>query len=325
MRIVTLSRGIGKCIPRAALLGGLGWTAYSVTSVPHETPLPRPVPGQAGNIDSIGAGAVAVYEMGPEDGEPVLFVHGVHAAASAFDIRPLYTALATRGRRVVALDLPGFGHSQRGDRDYSQTLMATAISDVAEQVVGGQVDVVALSLGSEFAARAARDRPESIRSLTMISPTGFSTAGGGGNPAWLGALVRAPVIGTAIFDLIASRPSISYFLGLNFFGETDPAFETFAWLTAHQPGARHAPAAFLSGQLFDAEAVERLYARVEQPVLVLYDEDPHTSFARLPEFVDRFGWSARRVGPSRGLPHFEALDATIDALERFWNGTRGGA
>ena len=200
--------------------------------------------------------------------------------------------------------------------------MATAIADVAEQVVGGQVDAVALSLGSEFAARAAKDRPELVRSLTMISPTGFSTAGRGGNPAWLGTLLRAPVVGTAVFDLIASRPSISYFLGLNFVGEADPAFETFAWLTSHQPGARYAPAAFLSGQLFDPEAAERLYAHIEQPVLVLYDQDPHSSFARLPELVDRLGWSARRVGPSRGLPHFEELDATIDALEGFWHGAR---
>jgi hypothetical protein len=50
--------------------------------------------------------------------------------------------------------------------------------DVIDRKIGGEhpVDVIALSLASEFAALAAIESPHSIRSLTMISPTDLEAA-----------------------------------------------------------------------------------------------------------------------------------------------------
>lgn len=314
-------------LPSLTLAAGAGWTAYSALGIPHEVPLPRPVPGEAGHIDSVEVGRVAVYEMGPADGRPVVLVHGVHAAASAYDMRPLYTSLASAGHRVVALDLPGFGHSDRSPRRYDPATMVAAVAAVMEHTTSGPADVVALSLGCEFAAAVAKDRMDLVRSLALISPTGFGSAPPS-LPTRLGALLRTPVLGQAAYDLLSSRPSIEYFLGLNFAGDVDPGYTAHAWATAHQPGARHAPASFLDGTLFADDAVESIYAKVTHPTLVIYDEDPHTSFVRLPEEVARLGWQAQRIEPSRGLPHFEHPEQTVQTLQRFWtehaHGDSGG-
>jgi pimeloyl-ACP methyl ester carboxylesterase len=270
-------------------------------------------------LDTPEAGAVATYQMGPVDGQPVMFVHGVHAAASAFDFRPLYTSLAARGYRVTAFDLPGYGHSDRQDRTYDPEIMVDAASAVLEKVVQAPAHLIALSLGSEYAAQTANRRPDLTRSITLISPTGLGPSGTRGRTEWLGTLLRTPIIGQALFDAIASRPSIAYFLGKSFTGEPDPGYEAFAWASSHQPGARFAPAAFLSGALFEPNIYARAYAKVGVPGLVIYDRDPYSSFERLPDLTALPMWEAIRLVPSNGLPHFELLDTMIERLERFWN------
>lgn len=65
MKPIKTVRRLGGGVPRLALASCAAWTAYSATFIPHDVPLPRPVPGNAGHIDTLTAGRVAVYQMGP--------------------------------------------------------------------------------------------------------------------------------------------------------------------------------------------------------------------------------------------------------------------
>lgn len=60
------------------------------------------------------------FDPGPDgevDHRPLLLIHSVNAAASAFEVKPLFYYY--RGRRpMYALDLPCFGQSDRSDRFY---------------------------------------------------------------------------------------------------------------------------------------------------------------------------------------------------------------
>lgn len=66
-----------------------------------------------------GSGGVA------ED-RPLLLIHSVNAAASAFEVKPLFDYYRSR-RPVYAIDLPGFGLSDRSDRCYSVRTMTDAV------------------------------------------------------------------------------------------------------------------------------------------------------------------------------------------------------
>jgi pimeloyl-ACP methyl ester carboxylesterase len=104
-----------------------------------------------------------------------VLIHSVNAAASAYEMRPIFEQY--RGKRpIYALDLPGFGFSERSDRRYTPQLFSEAIADLLRtQVRETQpVDIVALSLGCEFAASVALAMPERVRSLALISPTGLA-------------------------------------------------------------------------------------------------------------------------------------------------------
>ena len=90
--------------------------------------LPAPVSGQRHEIGS-SVGRLTYYSATPETpGEfpPLLLVHSINAAGSAYEIKPLYEHY--RGSRTVyALELPGFGHSERGKREYTVRMMTDAI------------------------------------------------------------------------------------------------------------------------------------------------------------------------------------------------------
>lgn len=291
-----------------------GWVAYSRLRVPHSVPLARPVAATGGELVDRTVGDVAVYQRYDGEGAPVLLLHGVELGASAYDMRPLFDRLAGL-RPVTAMDLPGFGHSRRGDIGYTPDLMADAVQAVLERVMEGPAHVVALSLGCELAARAAARRPDLVRSLAFISPTGLYR-----RPPPTRRWQRVPLLGQPIFDLLTTRLALRTRLGRRFQGETHPGLVAFAYSSAHQPGARFAPFAFLAGRLHTAGAVETLYEPLAAPVLVIHDGDPLSDLGLLPELLSRRPqWRVARIEGHRGLPQFEALDETMAALTGFWD------
>lgn len=307
-----------KNLPRMLTVAAGAGIAWSTLAVDHRMGIGPALPGTRLHHDDGSGGMMALYHHDTGEGSPVLVVHSVNAAASSYEMRPIYTRLEGE-RPVWALDLPGFGESDRGDRPYSPRMMSLAIGKALERI-DRPAHVVALSLGCEYAARAAIDRPDMVKSLAFLSPTGF------GEPTrqstLVAGLLRFPVWSQAAFDGIASRPSIRYFLNQTFAGPVDEMMLDYAYRTSHQPGARYAPIAFLAGELFTPTAVETLYSQVKAPTLVLYDKDPFSGFERLPEFLaGREGWKASRIENTNGLPHWDKPAETLSTLTAHWAAT----
>lgn len=271
-------------------------------------------------IESADAGAITYYADPRGSGAPIVLVHGIHAAASSYEVKPLFEHF--RGQRpVYALDLPGFGLSERADREYTPRLYSNAVLHLLRQVAAKGGHVVALSLTSEFAAMAAVEAPELVRSLVMIAPTGFEKPGG--RPLiervrlGISRAAAVPAVGRALFEGLVARPAVDYFLRRVFAGRVDQGLAKYAYETAHRPGAWHAPRAFLRGALFTAD-IRQHYAALREPVLVLHDQSPYGVSEEIDTFVRAHGsWRAQRVGPSRGLPQFERPEATFGAIETF--------
>lgn len=310
----------------AGVFGAVGgWILYSKYGVSHHLPLVYAIDTERERFIGSGTGMLSYYadRRGSPDATPLVLIHSINAAGSAYEMRPIFGTY--RGKReVYALDLPGFGFSERADVEYSAELYAQAIIDLLERV-GQPSDVIALSLGSEFAALAAYERPELFRSLTMISPSGFSIKGASqqasqsGSSDTLYKTFSFPLWGQAFYDLIATRKSIHYFLQKSFEGSVDMGLEEYAYQTTHQPGAHHAPLYFVSGKLFTPDICEQVYEKLKLPVLVLYDRDFFVRFDRLPDVVARYSnWHAVRIAPTLGLPQFEQMPDVARALDAFW-------
>jgi pimeloyl-ACP methyl ester carboxylesterase len=221
------------------------------------------------------SGRLSYYVAG--EGSPVLLLHSINAAASAYEVRPAFEH-AMRSHRVYAPDLPGYGFSDRSPRRYDIALFCAAVLDMLDVIDADQdrkqrVDALALSLSAEFLARVAAEEPERFRSLTLVTPTGFRRGserlrGAPGASREVGGLYPAltfPLWGGALFGALVTRASIRYFLKRTFGSDqVDEGLVDYAWQTTHQPGAQHAPFAFLSGRLFSAD-IRTVYERLRTP------------------------------------------------------------
>lgn len=292
----------------------------------NDVPLSHALDAERHEIATSDAGTISYYADRRVEGRPLVLLHGIHAAGSSYDVRPLFEAF--RGQRpVYALDLPGFGFAERGARPYRPETYVHAIEHMLRQLTTSDgVDVVALSLTCEYAAKVAVEMPELVRSLALISPTGFSSPqevkrlqrrarrGDNTRAEW----ISGSPAGRVLYEALATKPSIRYFLRRSFEGRIDKGMLSYAYTTSHQPGAYRAPMAFVSGALFPAGNPLNTYARVRVPVLVLYDQDPYTGFGELASFAaEHPNYKPVRVPHTRGLPQFDAPEQTNEALRTF--------
>ncbi len=308
------------------LAAGGGWILYSRFGIDHNASLPDAIPAPRQILFSRFAGKISYYYDRQAAGRPLVLVHSINAAASAYEMRPLFDLYRTK-RPVYAVDLPGFGFSDRTQRAYTPHLYEDALLDLLETQVGEPADVIALSLGCEFAVRAAVTRPDLFHSLVFISPTGFNRQRPNQTPNLDGAgerlyrLFSFPLWARPLYDLLTTRRSLAYFLKKSFHGPVAPGFVDYAYAAAHQPGAEHAPLHFISGRLFSPNISRIGYELLEVPAIVLYDRDPYTRFELLPDVVEKNAHvQALRIPHTRGLPHFERPAETAKALDDFWAG-----
>jgi pimeloyl-ACP methyl ester carboxylesterase len=278
-------------------------------------------------IATSDAGTISYYADTSTKGRPLVLLHGIHAAASAYEMRPLFESFRAE-RPVYALDLPGFGFSERGARPYKPATYVHAIEHLLRNVATHEgADVIALSLSAEYAARVAIEMPELVRSLVLISPTGF------GSPHEVNGLQRRARRGDKnfaqwlsnfapsqlLYELLVTKPSLRYFLRRSFEGRVDDGVFSYAYATSHQEGAWRAPITFVAGGLFPSGNALNAYARVRIPSLVIFDQDPYSGFGELEEFAAKHAnYRTQRISHTRGLPQFDAPQQTAEALRSFF-------
>ena len=266
------------------------------------------------------------------EGRPVLLVHGLHAGASSFEWRHVVPALAER-YRVIAVDLLGFGRSDRPAARYTPGLYQALLGDLVVRTVGEPCAVVASGLAAaQLVALAGRD-PRHIASMALVAPTGVAhmrdpePSIGGTTRALLGA----PIVGNTVYNRLTSPGRLRRHLESVYADDrmVTPALVEHYVRVARQPGGKHAVAALLSGRLnVDVRAALR---RVRQPSLLLWGElARHNSVEHAHAFrVIKHDLEWSLVKDAGDLPHDERPDevnaALLSFLERArrWSGSGG--
>jgi pimeloyl-ACP methyl ester carboxylesterase len=308
----------------------------NVTGAPsaREAAMPAPLAGKQIELADKRAGRIVLYCEAPAsrgaDAPPLLLVHSVNAAATAYEMKTLFEHYQGK-RAVYALDLPGFGLSDRSDRKYTPRLMTDAIHSAVREIQShhddGAIDLVALSLGCEFAARAATETPNAFHSVALISPTGFDRRaaraaqrpGNGGTRAmpWLHGLLSVPLWKRGFFSALTSRASIRFFLQKTWGSkQIDEGLLEYDYITTHQPGAENAPYYFVSGFLFSTDALA-LYRNLSMPVWMAHGvRGDFVDYAEK-RLVERLpNWSIN-VFQTGAMPHFEKPAQFIGLYEAF--------
>ena len=110
--------------------------------------------------------AVSAIVWGHAEPELVL-LHGGGQNAHTWD-----TVALALGRPLIAIDLPGHGHSsRRADRDYGPWRNAEAVAALLDQAAPRASAIVGMSLGGVTAIRLAATRPDLAPKLVIVDVT----------------------------------------------------------------------------------------------------------------------------------------------------------
>ena len=120
--------------------------------------------------DHVWGGGAYLMQAGPEDGPPVVMVHGIGAGASR-DWHPLIGALGDR-YRVTTFDLPGFGHSAKGNEAYTPADYTRFVEDVVSSYVQPPFILIGHSMGGAISLAYAAKHPADVAQLILIDVAG---------------------------------------------------------------------------------------------------------------------------------------------------------
>ena len=317
-----------------ALAGSVALGTYAAGAVarwviqqrlPSPAGLPPAIDDATARTFELPQGRVNYY-VRPGTGPPVVMWHSFNAAASSFEMRPIFQNLAaTTDRPLYAVDWLGFGRSARPDVAYEPALYLQQVRQFLQQRVQEPADLVGLSLGGEYAARVAHELPTHVRRLVLISPTGLGNDRG---PSPLGRFFVRASGSIGAFELLyyalTRRTSIRGFYARQVF--LDPtripdALVDYAYVTSHARGAHHAPRRFVDGTLFPPTSAADIYARLYRPTLLITPrdaEDMVQDFGRVAEVLEQNARDLTRQRLTTGLlPQWEAPERLFEALDAF--------
>lgn len=129
------------------------------------------------------------------EGPPVLLLHGWPTSAFLYrDISPL---IAAQGRRAIALDLPGFGKSDKPlDASYSNRFYDRILNAFADALELGPTGLVVHDLGGPVGLHWMVENPDRVSSVALLN-----------------TIVQAKMHWWAVLFLVGARiPGLSWFV-----------------------------------------------------------------------------------------------------------------
>lgn len=113
-------------------------------------------------------GRLLRYEVrGPEDGRPVVLVHGFGSSLDVWG--PMLPSLG-EDLRVLRLDLPGFGRSDHREGPQDIESLAAAVAAVMDAAKIDRATLIAHSMGCAVALALALEVPARVEQLVLIGP-----------------------------------------------------------------------------------------------------------------------------------------------------------
>ncbi len=158
-------------------------------------------------------GKVAVQISGPVTGPRVVLLHGT-AAWSGF-WRDVSAHLAGKGWRVIAVDAPPFGWSDRDPQArYSRVQQAERLADILQST--GPATIVGHSFGAGAGTELALREPDKVEALVLVAAAlgQFDPPRGENGPARLVSVdpLAQAVIGASVTNPMLTHPLLKSFL-----------------------------------------------------------------------------------------------------------------
>lgn len=239
---------LGRLATRFLLIAGAALLLY--------VGLGQPTRGRAPHrAEWITAGGVGTRVLRAGRGDTtLLFIHGYGESLLSWR---LILDRFTPAYKVLALDLPGYGLSEKPDSAYDLPFYRRWLGAVLAQETAGPVIVVGHSMGGQLAAALALDHPERVAGAVLLAPSGagitplLTDTGSIASPAALW-------VATAIAFVLPIHDT-------GWMRESDTAL---AYSTVSDTLAERATRRVL--ERFDFSGLQGQFGGIRQPVLLLW-------------------------------------------------------
>jgi pimeloyl-ACP methyl ester carboxylesterase len=271
-------------------------------------------------LGGVGTRALELEGEGP----PLLLLHGF--ADSADTWRRLLDLLGRRGRRALAVDLPGYGAADPlapGELVLEQyrRFARAAVEHASAEAGGAPVVVAGNSLGGAVALRAGEEGDLPLAAVVPIAPAGLEM------PRWFGIIERDPFVRGLLAAPVPLPEALvrtvvgEAYRALAFARPRAAAAEVVASFTHHHR-SREAVAAVLANgrRLLPELTIDRFaLAEIGVPVLLIWgDRDRMVNHAGSRVVLDALPQTTYVELDGVGhCPQVEAPERVLAALDAF--------
>lgn len=258
---------------------------------------------------------VHLRDIGPRsDPVPIVLLHGTSASLHTWEG---WMAELAKTRRVIALDLPGFGLTgPRADERYGLDDDARFVLALLDRLQIGPAVLVGNSLGGRIAWRVATLQPARVQRLVLVDAAGLPDSIGSVPLGW--RLARVPGLGKLVEWLLPRAMVVQALVAV--YGDpqriTEALVDRYFELTLRE-GNRRALRQRLQ-QYQPGEHAEAI-AAIRQPTLILWGGRDQVILPAAAEGFQRLIPGSRRVvfDALGHLPQEEDAQASVAPVKAF--------
>ncbi len=254
--------------------------------------------------------------LGKADAPPLVVLHTPEIGASSYEFCELAEQLA-QYYHVYALDLLGFGLSDRPNTDYTGETYTTLCQDFLTQVVLQPAIMIASGLSCNYGIALASTQPQLCERLVLLSPHALFADHQRQDSVTLA--LRQPFIRLSVYAFLTMRIILRGVIARQKQSHVVSESELhYVYASAHQLGAQYAAIAFLSGQLLlDAS---RYVETLSIPTLLIWGANATSADESAAEFYTTNDAIQEVLIQGAGLRPHQEQPAEVVAQLRQWVG-----
>ena len=255
-------------------------------------------------------------------GTPLLLIHDLTPGSSNYEFHKLIEALS-KNYEVYALDLIGYGLSEKPNMTYTNYLYVQLLIDFIKNVIGKRTNILATGDAAPIAVMACHNDPEVIGKMIYINPQSLYQLNQipSKQTKALKLLIDCPIIGTFVYNLLTNRSTLERNFTEEYFHNPINIEEKdiLTYLeSAHTPNytSKYAFSSYI-GRYVNANIIHAL-KEINNSIYIIAGEekkDNHTIIENYEYYNNAI--ESIFISKTKHLPHLERPEAVLKQIETF--------
>lgn len=252
-------------------------------------------------------------------GPAILLIHDSQVHSSSFEFHRIVNTLSKQ-YRVYTIDLLGYGRSDKPKLTYTAYMFVQLLIDFRKDIIREETSLITSGKSCAFATMACHQDHELFKNLVFINPTDLRILNR--NPRnkdkLLKFLIEAPLVGTSLYSIIASKIGIRKFFNNNIFSplKLKQRYIDAFYESAHLSGSSSKYVYASNKCFFNNVNIMDAISQINNNIYLIQGSKRFPdSRAVVEDYRDlNPAIETSYVERSKSLPHLEKPESTLEAL-----------